>query len=90
MVVLVDPKQRQFFVEHGNDADKLPELYSRATNIALSDKPFDMITGMHLCRGNFRSTFQGAGGYDAIADILSTRPISTPTSWNTIPSAPAA
>jgi 5-methyltetrahydropteroyltriglutamate--homocysteine methyltransferase len=70
MIVLVDPKQRQFFVEHGNDVDKLPELYSQATNAALSDKPADMVTGMHLCRGNFRSTFQGAGGYDAIADIL--------------------
>jgi 5-methyltetrahydropteroyltriglutamate--homocysteine methyltransferase len=70
MIVLVDPKQRQFFIEHGNDVDKLPELYSQATNIALSDKPADMVTGMHLCRGNFRSTFQGAGGYDAIADIL--------------------
>ena len=22
MIVLVDPKQRQFFVEHGNDVDK--------------------------------------------------------------------
>jgi 5-methyltetrahydropteroyltriglutamate--homocysteine methyltransferase len=70
MIVLVDPKQRQFFLEHGNDVDTLPELYSRATNAALSDKPADMVTGMHLCRGNFRSTFQGAGGYDAIADIL--------------------
>ena len=70
MIVLVDPKQRQFFAEHGNDVDKLPELYSQATNAALSDKPADMVTGMHLCRGNFRSTFQGAGGYDAIADIL--------------------
>jgi 5-methyltetrahydropteroyltriglutamate--homocysteine methyltransferase len=70
MIVLVDPKQRQFFIEHGNDADKLPELYSQATNTALSNKPADMVTGMHLCRGNFRSTFQGSGGYDAIADIL--------------------
>ena len=70
MIVLVDPKQRQFFLEHGNDVDTLPELYSRATNAALSEKPADMVTGMHLCRGNFRSTFQGAGGYDAIADIL--------------------
>jgi 5-methyltetrahydropteroyltriglutamate--homocysteine methyltransferase len=70
MIVLVDPKQRQFFVEHGNDPDKLPELYSNATNLALKDKPADMVTGMHLCRGNFRSTFQGAGGYDAIADTL--------------------
>jgi methionine synthase II (cobalamin-independent) len=32
-----------------------------------------MVTAMHLCRGNFRSTFQGAGGYDAIADILFNR-----------------
>jgi 5-methyltetrahydropteroyltriglutamate--homocysteine methyltransferase len=70
MIVLVDPKQRQFFIEHGNDPEKLPELYSNATNAALKDKPADMVTAMHLCRGNFRSTFQGAGGYDAIADIL--------------------
>jgi 5-methyltetrahydropteroyltriglutamate--homocysteine methyltransferase len=70
MIVLVDPKQRQFFIEHGNDADKLPEFYSAATNLALSDKPADMVTGMHLCRGNFRSTYQGSGGYDAIADVL--------------------
>jgi 5-methyltetrahydropteroyltriglutamate--homocysteine methyltransferase len=70
MIILVDPKQRQFFIEHGNDVDKLPELYSRATNVAVSDKPADMVTGMHLCRGNFRSTYQGSGGYDAIADIL--------------------
>jgi 5-methyltetrahydropteroyltriglutamate--homocysteine methyltransferase len=73
MIVLVDPKQRQFFVEHGNDPDRLPELYSNATNAALKDKPADMVTAMHLCRGNFRSTFQGAGGYDAIADILFNR-----------------
>jgi 5-methyltetrahydropteroyltriglutamate--homocysteine methyltransferase len=70
MIVLVDPKQRQFFLEHGNNVEKLPELYAQATNAALSDKPADMVTGMHLCRGNFRSTFQGSGGYDAIADIL--------------------
>jgi len=70
MIVLVDPKQRQFFIEHGNDPNKLPELYSNATNAALKDKPADMVTAMHLCRGNFRSTFQGSGGYDAIADIL--------------------
>jgi 5-methyltetrahydropteroyltriglutamate--homocysteine methyltransferase len=25
---------------------------------------------MHLCRGNYKSTFMGAGGYDAEADVL--------------------
>lgn len=70
LIILVDPNQRQFFIEHGNDADKLPTFYSQATNAALADKPVDMVTAMHLCRGNFRSTYQGSGGYDAIADAL--------------------
>ena len=25
---------------------------------------------MHLCRGNYKSTFMGAGGYDAEAEVL--------------------
>jgi methionine synthase II (cobalamin-independent) len=25
---------------------------------------------MHLCRGNYKSTFMGAGGYDAMQEIL--------------------
>jgi 5-methyltetrahydropteroyltriglutamate--homocysteine methyltransferase len=29
-----------------------------------------MTITMHLCRGNYRSTFMGSGGYDPVADIL--------------------
>jgi 5-methyltetrahydropteroyltriglutamate--homocysteine methyltransferase len=29
-----------------------------------------MTVTMHLCRGNFRSTFVGAGGYEPIAETL--------------------
>ena len=29
-----------------------------------------MTITMHLCRGNYKSTFMGAGGYDAEADVL--------------------
>jgi 5-methyltetrahydropteroyltriglutamate--homocysteine methyltransferase len=29
-----------------------------------------MTVTMHLCRGNFRSTFVGAGGYEPIAEVL--------------------
>ena len=28
---------------------------------------------MHLCRGNYKSTFMGAGGYDAEAEVLFNR-----------------
>jgi 5-methyltetrahydropteroyltriglutamate--homocysteine methyltransferase len=39
-------------------------------NRALSDLPADMTTAMHLCRGNFRSTFVASGGYEPVAEIL--------------------
>jgi 5-methyltetrahydropteroyltriglutamate--homocysteine methyltransferase len=29
-----------------------------------------MTTAMHLCRGNFRSTFVASGGYEPVAEIL--------------------
>jgi len=29
-----------------------------------------MLIGMHLCRGNFRSTFVASGGYEPVAEVL--------------------
>ena len=29
-----------------------------------------MTVTLHLCRGNFKSTYMGAGGYDAVEDVL--------------------
>jgi 5-methyltetrahydropteroyltriglutamate--homocysteine methyltransferase len=29
-----------------------------------------MTIGMHLCRGNFRSTFVASGGYEPVAELL--------------------
>jgi 5-methyltetrahydropteroyltriglutamate--homocysteine methyltransferase len=39
-------------------------------NAAISDIPADMAITMHLCRGNFRSTFVASGGYEPIAELL--------------------
>jgi 5-methyltetrahydropteroyltriglutamate--homocysteine methyltransferase len=39
-------------------------------NAALSDVPDDMTIAMHLCRGNFQSTFVASGGYEPVAEIL--------------------
>ena len=39
-------------------------------NAAISDIPPDMTITMHLCRGNFQSTFVAAGGYEPVAEIL--------------------
>ena len=39
-------------------------------NAAISDIPSDMTIAMHLCRGNFQSTFVASGGYEPVAEIL--------------------
>ena len=39
-------------------------------NAAIADAPADMMTAMHLCRGNFQSTFVASGGYEPVAEIL--------------------
>src|SRR5258708_4992086 len=38
--------------------------------MVMSDIPSDMTITMHLCRGNYKSTFMGAGGYEAEQEIL--------------------
>jgi 5-methyltetrahydropteroyltriglutamate--homocysteine methyltransferase len=38
--------------------------------MAISDIPSDMTVTMHLCRGNYKSTFMGAGGYEAVQEVL--------------------
>ena len=67
---LCDPKQRQIVIDRGDDPDALPAAYAGMINAAISDIPADMTITMHLCRGNFRSTFIASGGYEPVAELL--------------------
>jgi 5-methyltetrahydropteroyltriglutamate--homocysteine methyltransferase len=48
----------------------LPQTYADMINAAIADIPADMTITMHLCRGNFRSSFVASGGYEPIAELL--------------------
>jgi 5-methyltetrahydropteroyltriglutamate--homocysteine methyltransferase len=67
---LCDPEQRKMLSERGDDPEKQPHIYAGMINQAIKNRPSDMVISMHLCRGNFRSTFIASGGYEPIADIL--------------------
>jgi 5-methyltetrahydropteroyltriglutamate--homocysteine methyltransferase len=67
---LCDPKLRAFVADRGEDPETLPHVYARMINAALSDVAPDMTRAMHLCRGNFQSTFVASGGYEPVAEIL--------------------
>ena len=45
-------------------------IYADMINAAIADAPADMMTAMHLCRGNFQSTFVASGGYEPVAEVL--------------------
>jgi 5-methyltetrahydropteroyltriglutamate--homocysteine methyltransferase len=67
---LCDPEQRKMLSERGDDPEKQPQIYAGMVRQALEDKPKDLVVSMHLCRGNFRSTFVASGGYEPIAETL--------------------
>ena len=67
---LCDPKLRAFVANRGEDPEALPHVYAGMINAALSDVAPDMTRAMHLCRGNFQSTFVASGGYEPVAEIL--------------------
>jgi 5-methyltetrahydropteroyltriglutamate--homocysteine methyltransferase len=67
---LCDPKLRALVSDRGEDPRQLPHVYARMINAAFSDAPADMTRAMHLCRGNFQSTFVASGGYEPVAEIL--------------------
>jgi 5-methyltetrahydropteroyltriglutamate--homocysteine methyltransferase len=70
IAMLCDPKYRAQMTARGDDPERLGEIYGELINTAMSDIPADMTITMHLCRGNYKSTFMGTGGYDAVQEIL--------------------
>ncbi len=67
---LCDPKHRAAKQEEGQDPDWLIDRYAWMMREAIKDRPSDMVIGMHMCRGNFRSTHAAEGAYDLAAEAI--------------------
>jgi 5-methyltetrahydropteroyltriglutamate--homocysteine methyltransferase len=70
LAYLNDPVQRAHMAQIGGDADNQHLVYIDLINGALEKKPAGMTVCTHLCRGNFRSSWVAAGGYDHVAEAL--------------------
>jgi 5-methyltetrahydropteroyltriglutamate--homocysteine methyltransferase len=70
IAMLCDEKYRQQMKDRGDDPEALGALYADLINTAMSDIPADMTVTMHMCRGNYKSTYMGSGGYEAVQEIL--------------------
>ncbi|WP_312984372.1 cobalamin-independent methionine synthase II family protein [Atlantibacter sp.] len=67
---LCSDEQRQQIRDRGEDPDQLAQIYARVLNQALEGKPDDLTIGLHVCRGNFRSSWIAEGGYEPVAEVL--------------------
>jgi 5-methyltetrahydropteroyltriglutamate--homocysteine methyltransferase len=70
IAMLCDDNYRQKMKDRGDDPVRLGTLYGDLINTAMSDIPRDMIITMHMCRGNYKSTYMGSGGYEAVQEVL--------------------
>ena len=67
---LCDPEHREQKRAEGFDPDWLITQYAKMMHDAIADRPDDIVIAMHLCRGNFQSTWAAEGAYDPAADAV--------------------
>ena len=70
LAYLCDPKMREAAKARGDDPNELPHRYAKFINRVVAKKPAGMTLAMHLCRGNFQSTWAAEGGYEPVAEAL--------------------
>ena len=54
----------------GKNPEKVAKLCARAVNESIAKRPEDMLLTMHICRGNFKSTFMTRGSYEEISETI--------------------
>jgi 5-methyltetrahydropteroyltriglutamate--homocysteine methyltransferase len=67
---LADPEYRKKINPQAGAQEKLHMTYIRLLNDALTDRPPGMTVCVHTCRGNHRSAWVAAGGYDPVAEAV--------------------
>ena len=70
---LCDPEQIEGLKARGEHVEGLLDIYADLINTAIAGRPDDMVVSIHLCRGNFRSTWIASGGYEPVAEVLFNR-----------------
>ena len=68
VALLCDPAIRDEIKRSGSDPDGLVDLYIKSINNAVAECPSDVVIGVHMCRGNFKGHYLGAGGYESVAE----------------------
>ena len=67
---LADPEYRKKINPLAGAQAQLHKTYIRLLNDSLAERPAGMTVCVHTCRGNHRSAWVAAGGYDPVAEAV--------------------
>jgi 5-methyltetrahydropteroyltriglutamate--homocysteine methyltransferase len=70
LTYFLDERLRANVCEIGEDPDRLIRKYVEVLNACVSKRRSDTAVGVHLCRGNSRSTWMAEGSYERIAETV--------------------
>ncbi len=68
MSYFLSPALRQEIVDEGDDPDRRLARYVRLVNDCIRGRGPETTIGIHICRGNARSSWIAQGAYDGIAE----------------------
>ena len=68
--VFASKEYRQGYIDQGIDVDELCFDCVNLINDIIGDRPDDLKIGLHVCHGNFRSSWFSSGGYEPVAKTL--------------------
>ena len=67
---IVGDAAKQRYKSLGIDIEEVKNRLLKVNNLALENKPEDMVITSHICRGNYHSTYFTSGPYDTVADYV--------------------
>ncbi len=67
---VVGDAAKQRYESLGIDIEDVKKQLLEVNNLALANKPADMVITSHICRGNYHSTYFTSGPYDSVADYV--------------------
>lgn len=67
---VVGDAAKQRYESLGIDLEDVKKQLLEVNNLALANKPADMVITSHICRGNYHSTYFTSGPYDSVADYV--------------------
>ena len=74
---LVDPAWVARFEDHGHDVDTLLDAAIAADTAVLEGIPEDVTVSLHICRGNYRSSWMCEGSLETVAERVFQLPYDT-------------